>query len=148
MMWADIANWHRLNSIDSMYLWKYEIWPESIVNCLDPYLFILSMIVPQSTSTWFWMSLQFWSLLPIIIMMTVLELIIITNILLYTIQVKYAMYFSTLNKQKIIYFLSEIVPCEISTQITTQFLHATAPFSFKQFFPKIYFYIQILIYCL
>ena len=48
------------------------------------------------------------------------------------------------NKQTIIYFLSEIIPYEILTQITTQFLHPTAPFSFKQFFPKIYFYIQIL----
>ena len=45
------------------------------------------------------------------------------------------------SKQTTIYFLSEIIPYEILTQITTQFLHPTSPFSFKQFFPKSYFYI-------
>jgi len=76
---------------------------------------------------------------------------------------KYAMYFSTLNrykyptdqesrffynfcnkyqihqlhqqnKQIIIYFLSEMITYEFLNQITTQFLHPTAPFSLWQFF--------------
>merc|ERR1712183_961511 len=51
-------------------------------------------------------------------------------------------------KQKLIYFFSEIIVYEFVTQVTTQFLHPAAPFSLKQFFSKIYFYIKILIYCL